>query len=113
VEAVIGIRDVGKTKKPPDAQSLHSEPMGDGLRLRFRKYQSDFKHLPIQSSAVVALPRDGGTRGPNDGPHSHQTCIRLRRKTRPNRSAGIPDRGAFVGVHDAIVSEIKPDGSTK
>ena len=37
MEAVIGIRDAGKTKKPPDANSLHSEPMGDGLRLGFRK----------------------------------------------------------------------------
>jgi hypothetical protein len=37
VGAVIGIRDAGKTKKPPDAHILHSEPTGDGLRFRFRK----------------------------------------------------------------------------
>jgi hypothetical protein len=29
--------------------------MGDGLRLRFRKYQSDFNHLLIQRGAGVAL----------------------------------------------------------
>ena len=34
MEAVIGIRDAGKTKKPPDVHSLHSEPMGDGLYAR-------------------------------------------------------------------------------
>jgi hypothetical protein len=37
VEAVIGIRAAGKTKKPPDTDSLHCEPMGDGLRLGFCK----------------------------------------------------------------------------
>jgi hypothetical protein len=84
-----------KRKSLPGAHGLHSEPMGDGLRLRFRKYQSDFKHLLIQSGAGVALLSDSGTRGPNDDPHSHQRFIRLRRKTRSNRSAGIPDRGAF------------------
>jgi hypothetical protein len=32
VEAVIGIRDAGKTKKLPDAHILHSEPMENGNR---------------------------------------------------------------------------------
>jgi hypothetical protein len=32
VGAVIGIRDAGKTKKPPDAHILHAESTGDGLR---------------------------------------------------------------------------------
>ena len=37
--------------------------MGDGLRLRFRKYQSDFNHLLIQRGAGVALRSESGTPG--------------------------------------------------
>jgi hypothetical protein len=57
VEAVIGIRDAGKTKKPPDADSLDSEPMGDGLRLGFHSAQ--IGSTPLKSEEQVLANDEG------------------------------------------------------
>jgi hypothetical protein len=117
VGAVIGIRAAGKTKKPPYALSLHSEPMGDGLRLRFRKYQSDFKHLLIQSGAGVALRSDSGTRRSGGWPAVTLNVVFDYGEKRARIGVLGLQIGqhylAFVGVHDGTVSEIKPDGSTR
>ena len=78
--------------------------MGDGLRLRFRKYQSDFNHLLIQRGAGVALRSESGTRGSGRWPAFELACWDCR---------SCSTTSHLSGVHDGIVSEIKRDGSTR
>lgn len=71
--------------------------MQDDFRLRFRKYQLDLEHLFIQKSgAEVASRSDSGTRGPDDGPRSHQTLYSTSEKNALELE--IADRAALPRI---------------